>query len=69
MITKDKLNELCDAQAKLCSFCEVDECEHCIVNHLINDAYNECPEAEDGCWDTDENEYCNNFLSRKEEFK
>lgn len=56
MITKDKLNELCDAQAKLCSFCEVDECEHCIVNHLINDAYNECPEAEDGCWDTDENE-------------
>lgn len=27
MITKDKLNELCDAQAKLCSFCEVDECE------------------------------------------
>lgn len=35
------LAKLCDARDTLCGFCEANECEKCIVSHLINDAYNE----------------------------
>lgn len=39
---KDYFARLCDARDTLCGFCEVDECEKCIVTQLIDDAYNEC---------------------------
>lgn len=38
--------KLCDARQTLCKFCEADECESCIVNRLIDDAYNELPDKE-----------------------
>lgn len=40
---RDYLAKLCDARQTLCEFCEANECENCIVNHLINYAYNETP--------------------------
>lgn len=43
---REYLAKLCDARDALCSFCEVDECEDCIVTRLIDDAYNELPEDE-----------------------
>lgn len=45
-ISKEYLAKICDAARTLCEYCEADMCENCIVNHLVNDAYNECPEAE-----------------------
>lgn len=44
---RDYLAELCNAQDVLCGYCEADECEKCIVTHLIDDAHNELPD-EDG---------------------
>ncbi len=41
-ITKERLAKLCAARNTLCGFCEADECEKCIVTHLIDDAYAEC---------------------------
>ena len=46
-MTRNELAVLCDARDKLCGFCEVQECEKCIVTHLIDDAYNELPEEEE----------------------
>lgn len=46
MISRDELAILCDARDKLCSFCEANECERCIVTNLINDAYNELEDDE-----------------------
>lgn len=46
-MTRDELAVLCDARDKLCGFCEAQECEKCIVTHLINDACNELPEDEE----------------------
>lgn len=46
-ITSEQLNEICDAANILCDFCESDECEKCIVNRLINDAYNEYSDVSD----------------------
>ena len=43
-----ELAVLCDARDKLCAFCEAEECEWCIVTRLIDDAYNECEDLEDG---------------------
>ncbi len=40
---KEYLEKLCDARDTLCSFCEANECEKCIVSHLIDDAFNEMP--------------------------
>lgn len=45
-MTRDELAVLCDARDKLCSYCQSDECEKCIVTALIDDAYNETPEEE-----------------------
>ncbi len=36
--------KLCEARDTLCGFCEVGECDKCIVNCLIDDAYNELSE-------------------------
>lgn len=47
---REYLAKLCDARDTLCGFCEADECEKCIVAHLIDDAYNELPEDEDGSY-------------------
>lgn len=41
-ITRNKLIKLCNARNILCDFCEVNECEKCIVQHLIDDAHSEC---------------------------
>lgn len=46
-ISMDELAELLDARDKLCAFCENDNCEKCQVTILINDAYCECPEADE----------------------
>lgn len=46
-ISKEELAELCDARDKLCSFCEVNECEKCIVTNLINDAFAKCKDGEE----------------------
>ena len=46
-MTREQLAILCDARDKLCAFCEVNECENCIVTRLIDDAYNELPEDEE----------------------
>lgn len=40
---KECLAKLCDARQTLCEFCEAGECDWCIVNRLIDDAYNELP--------------------------
>lgn len=47
---REYLAKLCEARDTLCGFCEVDECEKCIVTHLINDAYNEMPEDDSGSY-------------------
>lgn len=41
---KEYLAKLCDARDTVCGFCEADECEKCIVSHLIDDAYNKMPD-------------------------
>lgn len=41
---REYLAKLCEARDTLCEFCEVNECEKCIVTNLIDDAYNEVPE-------------------------
>lgn len=46
-ISMNELAELLDARDKLCTFCENDNCEKCQVTILINDAYCECPEADE----------------------
>lgn len=46
-IDKEYLAKLCDARDTLCEFCEADECEKCIVAHLIDDAYNELGNEEE----------------------
>lgn len=46
---REYLSKLCDARDTLCGFCEVDDCEKCIVTHLIDDAYNEMPD-DDGSY-------------------
>lgn len=46
-IDREYLNRLLGARDTLCGFCEVDECDKCIVTHLIDDAYNEMPEEGD----------------------
>ena len=43
---RDYLATLCNARDVLCEYCEVNECEKCIVTHLINDAYNEMGDEE-----------------------
>lgn len=40
-ITHDELAALYKARDTLCNYCEVDECEKCIVANLIDDAYSE----------------------------
>lgn len=45
---REYLAKLCNARDTLCGFCEADECENCIVTHLIDDAYNEPGDKEDG---------------------
>ncbi len=47
-IDREYLAKLCDARDTLCEFCEADECEKCIVAHLIDDAYNELGDEEAG---------------------
>ena len=47
---REYLAKLCEARDTLCGFCEVDECEKCIVTHLIDDAYNEMPEDDGGSY-------------------
>ena len=44
---REYLSKLCNARDTLCGFCEADECEKCIVTHLINDAYNELRDEEE----------------------
>lgn len=44
---REELAELLDARDKLCAFCENNNCEKCQVTMLIDDAYNECPEADE----------------------
>lgn len=44
---QEYLTRLCAARDILCGFCEADECDQCMVSHLINDAYDEMPEGED----------------------
>lgn len=39
-----RIAELCDARDTLCEFCDMDDCEKCIVTQLINDAFNELDE-------------------------
>lgn len=46
-ITKAQLEELCDAKNKLCDFCNVDNCEICVITDLIRDAFNECDELQE----------------------
>lgn len=45
---KKELNKLYEAGNTLCSFCEADECEKCIVTKLIDDASAEIDEDGDG---------------------
>ncbi len=44
---REELAELLDARDKLCAFCENNNCEKCQITMLIDDAYNECPEADE----------------------
>lgn len=43
----EHLAKLCDARDTLCSFCHTNECEACVVTHLIDAAYSDLPD-EDG---------------------
>lgn len=45
-ITHNELDALCKARDTLCNYCEVDECEKCIVTNLIDDAYSELEDDE-----------------------
>lgn len=47
---REYLTKLCDARDTLCGFCKANECEQCIVAHLVGDAYNELPEGDDGSY-------------------
>lgn len=50
-MTHEKLNELRKAAAMLCNYCEVDECDKCIVTNLID-----CAESEYEKENVDEDE-------------
>lgn len=54
-MNKEYLDKLCGARRTLCGFCEADECERCIVNRLIDDAYDELPDRDKAELD---GEYC-----------
>lgn len=45
-MTKEELCALYEAREKLCGYCEANECDKCIVTHLINDAFNEYGEED-----------------------
>lgn len=45
---REYLGKLCDARDTLCGYCEANECDKCIVTNLINDAFNEMPEEDEG---------------------
>lgn len=47
MIDTNELAKICDARDVLCKFCELDECEKCIVQQLVDDAFAEAEESED----------------------
>lgn len=40
-MTIEKVAKICEARDTLCAFCQVLECDKCIVTHLVNDAFNE----------------------------
>lgn len=40
-MNKEDLARLCDARDTLCEFCEVENCEECVVTQIISDAANE----------------------------
>lgn len=46
-MTKNKFEEMKKAKATLCSYCESDMCEWCIVEKLINQAEEELAAGED----------------------
>ena len=43
---RDYLSKLCDARDELCGYCEVNECEKCIVTCLIDDTFAEMGDEE-----------------------
>ena len=43
-IRKEELAELCDAKDKMCIYCGGKICDNCMVNLLINKAFNEVKE-------------------------
>lgn len=46
-MNREEFAKICKARNVLCAFCEADECEKCIVTHLVDDAANELPEEDD----------------------
>lgn len=40
------LARLCDARDTLCNYCEVDDCESCMISKLINCAFDELTEED-----------------------
>ena len=46
-IDENTFTGLLDARDKICAYCEVLECEKCIVTNLIDDATNEAIIIED----------------------
>lgn len=47
MIDREEFAKICDARDVLCKFCELDDCEKCIVQQLVDDAFAEFDESEE----------------------
>lgn len=45
-IDREQLAEIVAAGQTLCAFCESTDCEKCMVNILVNDAFAACPDAD-----------------------
>lgn len=45
-MNREEFAKICEARDVLCAFCEVQECEKCIVTQLVDDAANELPEED-----------------------
>ena len=46
-MSKEELIALCEARDEICSCCRVENCEKCIVDQLVSEAFKEVSESEE----------------------
>ena len=46
-MSREELTALCEARDEICSCCRVENCEKCIVDQLVSEAFKEVSEREE----------------------